>query len=101
MTFSRLLIFLFITIGISVTGFADNIRITGTILEASGFHKPVVAATIKVLNAADSSFVTAASAEECMYEHYVAGEDNQKTFTGGFSVEVPRGGKYIFTVSCV
>ena len=101
MTFSRLLIFLFITIGISVTGFADNIRITGTILEASGFHKPVVAATIKVLNAADSSFVTAASAEEYMYEHYVAGEDNQKTFTGGFSVEVPRGGKYIFTVSCV
>ncbi len=97
----RPLVVLFVLSTISITGFADNIRIKGKILEASGLHQPVASATIKVLNAVDSSFVTGTSAGEYMYEHYVSGEDNQKLFTGGFTVEVPRGRKYIFSVSCI
>lgn len=87
---------------ISLTGFAkDNIKVFGRVLESTGFHEPVPFATIKVMNAADSTFVTVASASEYFYKNYTGKADDEKTYTGGFSVELPRGKKYIFCVSSI
>ena len=46
--------------------------------------------------------VTIVSADEYVYDSYVGGADNQKKYTGGFSVELPReGGKYIFLITSI
>lgn len=87
---------------ISIIGFAkDNIRVSGTVLESTGFHNPVTFASIRILNAADSTIVGMTSADEYVYDNYQSGADNQKKYTGGFSVELPRGGKYIFLITSV
>lgn len=87
---------------ISIIGFAkDHIRVTGTVLDATGFHNPITFASIKILKT-DSTLVTIVSADEYAYDTYVRGADNQKKYTGGFSVELPReGGKYIFLITSI
>lgn len=87
---------------ISIIGFAkDNIRVTGAVLESTGFHDPITFASIRILKT-DSTVVTIVSADEYVYDNYVSGEDNQKKYTGGFSVELPReGGKYIFLITSI
>lgn len=68
-------------------------------MESTGFHNPIALASIKILKA-DSSLVTIVAADEYLYDDYVSGAKNQKRYTGGFSVELPRdGGKYIFVIS--
>ncbi len=85
----------------SLPGFADDIRVFGRILESNGFHEPIPFATVKVMNAADSTFVTVVSADRGFYENYKERADNEKTYTGEFSVELPRGKKYILCVSII
>jgi len=69
---------------ISIMGFAkDNIRVTGTVLESTGFHAPITFASIRILKT-DSTVVTIVSADEYVYDNYVGGADNQKKYTGGF-----------------
>lgn len=87
---------------IPIIGFAkDYIRVTGTVLESTGFHTPITFASIRILKT-DSAMVTIVSADEYVYDTYVGGADNQKRYTGGFSVDLPReGGQYIFLISSI
>lgn len=87
---------------ITAIGFAkDYIKVTGTVLESTGFHTPIIYATIKILET-DSTVVTITSANEYVYDTYVSGADNHKQYTGGFSVELPReGGNYILLISSI
>ncbi len=58
---------------ISIMGFAkDNIRVTGTVLESTGFHAPITFASIRILKT-DSTVVTIVSADEYVYDSYVGG----------------------------
>lgn len=80
----------------------DNITVTGKVLESQGFHNPVPFATIRVLEVADSTIVALASADKYIYDEYITGSDNQKRYTGEFSIDLPREeGKYIFAVSSI
>lgn len=87
---------------IPIIGFAkDYIRVTGTVLESTGFHTPITFASIRILKT-DSTMVTIVSADEYVYDTYVGGADNQKRYTGGFNVNLPReGGQYIFLISSI
>lgn len=80
-----------------------DVRVAGSILESVAMHAPVPYASIRILNAADSSVVTIISADEYNMDGVVTAhvEESQKTYTGGFSVELPRGKKYIFSVSAM
>lgn len=97
----RSFVILFVLSTIATAGFADNIRITGTVLEATGFHKPIVSASIKVLNKVDSSLIATVFSDNYFYKSYTSDGNNEKTYTGGFTVDVPRGGKYILSISCI
>lgn len=79
----------------------DPVRVTGTVLESGGMHQPVPYASIKILNATDSSAITLVSADEYSYDGVVTAyvEESRRNYTGGFDVELQRGKKYIFSVS--
>ena len=80
----------------------DNVTVTGKVLESQGFHNPVPFATIRVLKAADSTVVAIVSADMYVYDQYVEGANNQKRYTGEFSIELPKEeGKYIFSISSI
>ena len=82
---------LLFTILLPLLSFAkDNVTVTGKIAESQGFHQPIPFSTIRVLKAADSTVVAIASADKYMYEKYVSGADNQKIYTGEFSIDLPR-----------
>lgn len=85
-------------------GLAKNdVRVMGSVLESVAMHNPVPHASIKILNAADSSFVTLVTADEYTYNGVVTDhvEESRKTYTGGFNVELLRGKKYIFSISAL
>ena len=96
-----LMIFPLFLISIS-TYSKDDIRVTGTVLEASGFHRPISFASVRALNTSDSTIVAVAAADEYSYENYSSGGDNSKTYTGGFTLVLPREkGKYILSFTAV
>ena len=96
-----LMIFPLFLISIS-TYSKDDIRVTGTVLEASGFHRPISFASVRAFNTSDSTIVAVAAADEYSYENYSSGGDNSKTYTGGFTLVLPREkGKYILSFTAV
>lgn len=97
----RILIFICLLLISSMGVAKDNITVVGRVLESTGFHEPVPFATIKVMNAVDSTFVTVVSAGEYFYENYTGNANDEKTYTGGFSIELPKGKKYIFCISSI
>ena len=80
----------------------EDVRVTGTVLEASGFHRPISFATVRALNASDSTVVATEVADGYFYKNYTPGGDNPKTYTGGFTLVLPREkGKYILSFTAV
>ena len=74
-------------------GFADdNVSITGKVLE-NPMRTPLPYATVKALNPKDSSIVAIATSNGVVYHK------NVPEYTGAFSMNLPRGHKYILRFS--
>ena len=85
---------------IPLSGFArnDDVTLYGYVVD-SPMNTPINNASVTVLNAADSSYVTVAMSD--LGSGTVTGDEKvDYTYTGGFRVRLPRG-KYILSVSCL
>lgn len=95
----RALLFLSLCL-IPLSGFArnDDVTLYGYVVD-SPMNTPINNASVTVLNAADSSYVTVAMSD--LGSGTVTGDEKvDYTYTGGFRVRLPRG-KYILSVSCL